>query len=298
MNLYKMKSHPIANHFPLLVGDEMAALVASVKANGVIHPVTISGDLIIDGRNRIEAAKKAGIAQSSIPYKELNGIDPKSFIVSQNLVRRNLEPGQRALIYATARPNKSKGGRGLNRFASMPAGKETMANAYALVEAGDMADGLRKRVMALPDNPDHMFLKAAAAELKELKHKALWAGPRKAELRDKAPDLFERLTRGTLDIGKTWVLYQQRLKDQKRDRQIRARNFGLALHELKQYQHEIQRIALIDLITEYKDEFAAHASTPQHPCDTESAVRMMGEIIEGLTEAKDSLMQRCARNER
>ena len=43
--------HPACAAFPLLDGDELAALVADVRKHGLHEPVTVDGDELLDGRN-------------------------------------------------------------------------------------------------------------------------------------------------------------------------------------------------------------------------------------------------------
>ena len=57
------KVHPAASLFPLLVGEEFDAMVASMGIFGLAIPIVVKGEYLIDGRNRlrtvIEANKQA-----------------------------------------------------------------------------------------------------------------------------------------------------------------------------------------------------------------------------------------------
>lgn len=95
------KVHPVAQLFPLLPDDELDELAADMKANGQLHPITLDHDgTLLDGRNRQEACKRAGIKPV---YEMLNGQDPVVFILSQNDKRRHMSKGQRAMIAAKMR---------------------------------------------------------------------------------------------------------------------------------------------------------------------------------------------------
>ena len=93
----KMKPHPFANIFPLLEGEPFDNLVADIKANGLLQAITIHGNMILDGRNRLRACEAAGIEPRFVEY---GGGDPLSFVLSQNLHRRHLDESQRAMIAA------------------------------------------------------------------------------------------------------------------------------------------------------------------------------------------------------
>ena len=56
-----LKAHPYASIFPLLEGEPFDALVADIKANGLLRPITIHQDMVLDGRNRLQACEAAGI---------------------------------------------------------------------------------------------------------------------------------------------------------------------------------------------------------------------------------------------
>lgn len=64
---------------------------------------------MIDGRNRIVACKRAGVAPT---YVLLNGEDQDAFIADANLERRDLTKGQKAMLVAVRFPDPEKRGRG------------------------------------------------------------------------------------------------------------------------------------------------------------------------------------------
>jgi hypothetical protein len=110
-----MKVHPIAEMFPMMTDDELNELAQDIKENGLLNPIVKDKDgVLIDGRNRLEACKRAKVEPS---YEVLNGQDAVTFILSQNNKRRHLNPGQRAMIAALAwvsenpEKEKDKGGR-------------------------------------------------------------------------------------------------------------------------------------------------------------------------------------------
>lgn len=93
--------HPLADIFPLVEGEEFEKLVADIDKRGLQHPIRLSPDrsTIIDGRNRYRACMAARVDPtfSTIPqaWTEEQILD---YIVSENIARRHLTPGQRSLL--------------------------------------------------------------------------------------------------------------------------------------------------------------------------------------------------------
>lgn len=101
--------HPACAVWPQISDAEIEALAADIKANGLIHPITLCDGKILDGRNRDLACEKAGIEPSVTIY---NGNDPIGFSLSVNRHRRHLPHHQLAFIGEEL----SKLKQGTNRF--------------------------------------------------------------------------------------------------------------------------------------------------------------------------------------
>ena len=100
-------AHQFCLAFPDLNDLEMDALVADIKAHGLIHPIVLWDDKgrepsrILDGRHRLEACRRADIEPTFVVYE---GSDPKAHTVSLNMHRRNLTPTERLNIYEDLYP--------------------------------------------------------------------------------------------------------------------------------------------------------------------------------------------------
>jgi hypothetical protein len=95
--------HPFANNFPLMDKHslEFKAMVDSVKAEGLLEPITMHDGKVLDGRNRVRGCFAAGVKlepKNFIEFNDANGTGPLAFVFSRNLYRRHLTPGQRAML--------------------------------------------------------------------------------------------------------------------------------------------------------------------------------------------------------
>lgn len=95
--MQEFEFHPIANVFPLIEGDEFEALVQDITEHGVLEPIWLYEDKILDGRNRYRAGQQAGVY---IPIREYEGDKPVEFVISLNLKRRHLTPSQASMVAA------------------------------------------------------------------------------------------------------------------------------------------------------------------------------------------------------
>lgn len=91
--------HPLCTLFPRVEGAEFEALCADIKANGLRTPITLHGGMILDGGNRYRACLASGVDPS---FVEFSGDSIVAFVLSANLHRRHLSPGQQAAIVASA----------------------------------------------------------------------------------------------------------------------------------------------------------------------------------------------------
>jgi hypothetical protein len=111
-----IKVHPAANLFPMMSDAEIDALAADIKKYGLSSPIVYYLDqehnelLLIDGRNRIEAAQRAGYSITVEDISEYSPIDPYAFVISANIHRRHLTAEQKRELIAKllkASPEKS-----------------------------------------------------------------------------------------------------------------------------------------------------------------------------------------------
>lgn len=118
-DLIAYNTHPLADIFPLMTGEEFDALKSDILANGLLEPIWLFDGQILDGRNRFKACQEVGV---SPVFREYEGDSPVSFIISLNLKRRHLNESQRAMVAARL-ANMTHGGirEGQNTKASQTA---------------------------------------------------------------------------------------------------------------------------------------------------------------------------------
>ncbi|MGO1073389.1 ParB/RepB/Spo0J family partition protein [Lysobacter sp. CA199] len=100
--------HPLCLALPDMNKDQFQQLVADVRSNGLLHPIMLLEEQILDGRHRYRACLECEIEPR---FVEFNGSDPLSFVISENVARRHLNDSQRAMVAARL-ANRSVGGDG------------------------------------------------------------------------------------------------------------------------------------------------------------------------------------------
>lgn len=116
-----MALHPLCLLFPRMLEPEFEALKADIKINGLHQPIVVHGGQVLDGGNRYRACLELGIEPPTVQYA---GDDPIGFVMSANMHRRHLTPGQQAVIVASAQDwelAQARGGDGSNQYRSKPA---------------------------------------------------------------------------------------------------------------------------------------------------------------------------------
>lgn len=153
--------HPIAQIFPEMNNEEFVALKEDIKQNGLLEPIWLFEDKVLDGRHRYFACQETGTEPR---FKQYEGADPVGFVVSLNLKRRHLNESQRAMVAAS--------------LANMPHGgdrKSENQNANLHVDRQQAADMLQVSSRSV----------ASAAKVQD----------------DGAPELIDAVRQGTVSVS-------------------------------------------------------------------------------------------------
>jgi transposase len=103
--------HPAADMFPLMSKDELEELATDIKKNGFRNKVAVwdsdNGPILLDGRNRLDAAELAGIplfdrhGRVDVPHQHYAPpSDPYALVISFNIHRRHLTADQKRELIA------------------------------------------------------------------------------------------------------------------------------------------------------------------------------------------------------
>jgi hypothetical protein len=130
--------HPIAECYPPLSPAEKQELKADIKGNGLLNPVTLYENKVLDGKHRYECCVELGV-EPSFQTPEIK--DPIAFVISQNERRRHLLPGQRAAI-AESLANFLNGTNQFKKRVSAAGGPSSVTDAAQKLGVGKTAVGL------------------------------------------------------------------------------------------------------------------------------------------------------------
>ena len=124
----KYAAHPAADVLPNMSDTEYKALKDDIATNGLREPIVLYEGQILDGRHRYRACLELG---NQARFLDHDGSDAVTFVISMNLRRRNLNPGQLALIAAKLADMKRGGDR-----IKLPKGDLTHAGAAKMLNVG------------------------------------------------------------------------------------------------------------------------------------------------------------------
>lgn len=267
MNIWDFPVHPAAQVFPMLAADELNELADDIKANGLVHALVVKDGILIDGRNRREACRIAGVDPATV---ELNGADPIAYILSSNINRRHMTKGQRAMAVAMIYPEPEKGGRGNKSSVSEEFSGTRVSMARTVLKwAPEMAE----QVLA------GFALDKAYETASERKLSAEAPIKRLETLRARDPDLADKVVEEALSLDDAEGAARDR---RARERASRQGTYD-ALRTLDQYLYmfceQAQRDQLLRIMQENPEEISK-----------DDVLKSITAWIDGLTQTKEGMI--------
>ena len=106
----RLKPHPYCDQLPRMSKQEFESLVTDIRANGQKEPILLFEGKILDGRNRYDACKEAGVEPRTKTFTG-SSEEARQLSISNNLVRRHLTASQKAMVLVNSGLVLEAGGR-------------------------------------------------------------------------------------------------------------------------------------------------------------------------------------------
>lgn len=215
--------HPAADLFPMVDGEELAALCNDIKERGLQQPIIVWRDgSLIDGRNRLVACYRTN---QEVVLETYDGDDPVQFSLSANLHRRHLNQGQKAMVALkveelfAAEAKKRMADAGRSAAPGRPANKGVAVLPH--LSAGESPH------IAAPQPPQEPAALAAcvdtpppppAPKARDQAAAVVGASGRSVQMAKAvtkaAPDLAEKVERGAIPLHRAYREVQERAMNQ------------------------------------------------------------------------------------
>lgn len=200
--------HPVASLFPMMTSDELDDLAEDIRSNGQADPIVVDGyRQLIDGRNRLEACRRAKASPDII---EIELADSVAYILSKNVTRRHLSKGQAAMVAAAAQNfSEKRSNQGERSAAAAAAGVSAPRLSFAIAVLRHAPDLVGQVLSGAKE------LNEAYRTAMERKRAAADEEAQMERLRTEAGDLASLVTEGTLSLSEAMAAVKQRQADER-----------------------------------------------------------------------------------
>ncbi|MFL9998293.1 ParB N-terminal domain-containing protein [Paraburkholderia sediminicola] len=226
--------HPFAAMFPMRADDDLDAMAESIRANGLRFPVVLGMAAIddgsepmlcvVDGRNRIEACKRAKVQPHTIT---LNGEDQDAYIADANLERRDLTKGQKAMLIAVRFGDERKGGRG--KTASTNYAESSQLSVRRVQQARAVKEYCPEMIDSVIDGKTG--LDEAYAEAQRRRQLGQATDTRYEALRESDPDLADQVNEETLKLNEAEAAARVRREEE----ESTLRSYAQTVKDISRY---------------------------------------------------------------
>jgi len=197
----ELKLHPHQYLIPPMSEEDYNNLKEDIKRNGILQPIDVTyNNVILDGHHRVKAARELGIKEVEVRIPELLYIDEDEYLISVAMNRRHLTEGQKAVLaneYRKILSEKVKKQRAVNAIKKRwrPEQKYLSETVTGKYNEGQEVD----------------TRKEASDKFKVSE----WKVRTVQQIEDKAPDVYEKLHTGELQIYEAKIIAQ--LPEDKRE---------------------------------------------------------------------------------
>lgn len=103
-----LRVHPSASLVPDMRAGEYAELLADIRQRGILTPLDVLGEVVLDGRHRLRAASELGIKRVPVLEALVSQGGDVEYLLKAALLRRHLTDDQRAMVAAQYAKNNPK----------------------------------------------------------------------------------------------------------------------------------------------------------------------------------------------
>jgi len=211
--------HPAAECVRLMDDDELASLVADIKANGLVDAIvlgqvnSVATKKLVDGRSRLKACGLAGVEPRFETRQFADDAEIRAFVASRS-ERRNLTRGQSAMrlamLWPEPQPGKKTKGSATTLSETNKVSTARISQARMVLRySPELAIAVRDGVRSLDD-----AIKQVDAERKALES----AEAMSARLRSEAPDLADLVVDGRIKLTEAVGALDERKRTADRER--------------------------------------------------------------------------------
>lgn len=254
LRIEDLTEHPSAGIVPEMRGDEWEAFAEDVRVRGVVEPIVVCKNVVLDGRHRLRRQKELHVETIPARQVEMSESEQLDYLVKAALFRRHLTTEQRALLAARLKPHyeaaaesRMKSGKA-NPGANLPEGRARDQAGKAVGVSGKTVEAAEKVLeKASPEivemvQRSELSVSAAAtvADLPKREQKKIAKeGPKAVKEAAKEQREKKKIPGGTefpTDILEAALAADEAAKPQNPQEQMEATNerFDAILNHLKQ----------------------------------------------------------------
>jgi N6-adenosine-specific RNA methylase IME4 len=276
--------HPVANLFPLMVGEEYAQLKVDIATNGQREPIWLhpADGSIIDGRNRYRVCTELDIPPRYCIWDGQGSL--VCFVLSLNLHRRHLTSSQRAAIAVDILPMLEEEAKERQQLHgnTAPGRQSTLPQKFAEVNGGEA----REQAAALLGTnrqyvSDIKVIKSAAPELVE--------DLRNGELTVPEAKMLSKLKLEQRSTARGWLVAGQAKDVTDAIRQIHQQERRQAAQQLVMAPQKIYNVIYADPPWEYRNTGVHGAASHHYHTMSLADLRMLPNTL-GLNIADNAVL--------